>query len=195
VGAKTGESVEEPDEEATSDDDTVAHDLKVEQVVTFLDQFFNKGVAVTDLKDLVAPVYPSSKLDWLSKIKRIRQNAPTAARRVQPLPKSNHVSDYLQVVFFKRPNERRAPGLNEDTISSFFVSFFQFEDKQKEKEVGKTICELVANTLSMIIAITIQREDRCHIIVACIVFHPDNNVGSFVPYIAVLNEGTDKQSE
>jgi hypothetical protein len=44
----------------------------------------------------------------------------------------------------------------------------------------------------MIIAITIQREDQSHILVACIVFHPDNNVGSFVPYMAVLNEGTDK---
>jgi hypothetical protein len=107
------------------------------------------------------------------------------------LPNSKVVSDYIQVVFFKRPNKRRVPGLNEETVSSFFLSFFKFEEKEREEEVGKTIRELVSNTLSMIIAITVQREDRSHILVACIVFHPDNNVGSFVPYMAVHNEGTD----
>jgi hypothetical protein len=67
----TGESEKEADGEVTSDDETVAHDLKVEPVVTFLDQFFQFGTAVTDLKDLVQPVFPSSKLNWLSKIRRI----------------------------------------------------------------------------------------------------------------------------
>jgi hypothetical protein len=76
----TGLSGEEDEGEVSRDDERVAHDLKVEPVVTFLDQFFQFGAAVTDLKDLVQPIFSSSKLNWLSKIRRIRQRkAPTSA--------------------------------------------------------------------------------------------------------------------
>ena len=188
----TGLPKEEEEGEVTSDDEMGAYDLNVEPVVTLFDKFFQYGTAVTDLKDLVRTVYPSSKLNWLSNIRRIQQRkAPPPASRGFPLPITRIVSDYVQVVLLKKTNERRVPGLNEETISSFFLSFFAYEDKDREEEVHKTLRELVSNTLSMILAITVQKEDRSHILVACVVFHPDNNVGSFVPYLAVHNEGTD----
>jgi len=51
------------------------------------------------------------------------------------------------------------------------------------------ISGMVSNNVTMIIALTAQEIDGSHVIIGCVIFHPDNNVGCFVPYLAVQSEG------
>jgi hypothetical protein len=51
---------------------------------------------------------------------------------------------------------------------------------------------LVENTLSMTLAVTSLEADGSHTIIGCIIFHPDNNVGSYVPFVGVLDNHLDE---
>jgi hypothetical protein len=44
----------------------------------------------------------------------------------------------------------------------------------------------------MTIAVTSLEANGSHTIIGCIIFHPDNNVGSYVPFLGVVDDGLDE---
>ena len=95
------------------------------------------------------------------------------------------------MVFFKKPGRtlrHKLCGLQEDSIAAFFTDLFIQQDKNKRKESVNLVTELVGNALSMVIAITTQELDGSYILIACVLFHPDNDKGSFIPFLGVLDQ-------
>jgi hypothetical protein len=150
----------------------------VKKLSAYLTDFSTKGYAVANLDEMIYPVYPSNRMRLLGKIERLCR--PTMkASRAKPLPKTLSILDKLLVVLFKKPNEPVLPGLHALSIATFFNSFFQLDNNTKSDTNLQLIKDLVNNTLSMGISITSQEPDGCHMLIACVIFHPDSKLGKF----------------
>jgi hypothetical protein len=129
----------------------------------------------------------------LSKIKRIRQR-PTAGRKGSQKKKAvpTSISESLQVVLYKKPKVNKLGGLNGETIGAFFTSLFNHENAERRTSCLELISLLVEKTLAMTIAVTLLEANGSHTIIGCVIFHPDNNVGSYIPFLGVVDEGQDE---
>jgi hypothetical protein len=50
---------------------------------------------------------------------------------------------------------------------------------------------LVTKRVAMVLVLTTQEENGKHVIIDCVIFHPDNNVECYIPYLGVLDTGDD----
>jgi hypothetical protein len=187
--AKPDKTLDVKDDDSSEDDTTLSHEVK--NLSAFLTDYGTKGYAVANLDDLIYPVYPSDRMRLLGQLVRLRRATTKVVRSTQALPKALSTSDLLQVVLFKKPNEPLLPGLHASSIATFLNSFFRYEDNKKREENLQLIKDLVNNALSMVISLTSQEPDGRHILIGCIIFHPDTKLGSFVSYLGVLSPGTD----
>ncbi len=140
------------------------------------------------LADLLYPLYPSSRLHQLTRIQRRRVRTGSSNRPKLP---TNCKND-LEVVLYKKPGNttrrENLRGLLADSIASFFTDLFTHQDDSKREESIKLVTDLVNNDLSMVIAIVSRNMDLSFTLIACVIFHPDNAEGSYIPFIGVLDQ-------
>jgi hypothetical protein len=98
---------------------------------------------------------------------------------------------YYRLCVFRKPNEPLLPWFKWFVNWNLFQSIFLFEDNKKRQEDLQVIANLVNNTIAMVIALTTQDADGCHILIGCVIFHPDSKEGCFVSYVGVLNTRDD----